>query len=263
MSSLSGKIVEPRADVEGDVDFVLGERLRALRKSAGLTQFELSKKLKISQHALSSLEGRADIQVSTIRKYVEALGATLQINAAFSADTPIVFRIADAFDIELVNDNQLVLPILGDDNFRPQRDVVLSVKPKYSTQILTGKKTVEVRRRFPVNVPKGTLAYIYSTTPDKALVGFAEIESVTKKSVSAMWQAHRQETCITKRDFDSYFSGQEFGFALRFRRAKPFKESIDLAQLRERFGFEPPQSFLYAKPLLRKALRYELTELSH
>lgn len=261
MSSLSGKIIETHAGIEGVDDFALGKRLRALRELAGLTQAELSSKLEMTQRSLSKLENQTDIHVSTVKRYVEALGATLQVNAAFSADGAIAFRVADTFELESVDENQLLLPIIGDGDFRAQRDVVLSIKPKYSTKILEGTKTIELRRRFPVKVPKGTLAYIYSTTPEKALVGFAEIESVTKKPVSAMWQRHRHEACVTKSDFDDYFSGQEFGFALRFSRAKPFKESIDLMELRQRFGFEPPQSFLYAKPLLREALRHEFAEL--
>jgi len=78
-----------------------------------------------------------------------------------------------------------------------------------------------------------------------------------------MWRAHKVEACISKRDFESYFRGQDFGFALRFRSAKPFKQAIDLTELRERFGFEPPQSFLYAKPALREALRHEFAEISY
>ena len=263
MSNLSGKIIEPHTEPDHGAGFVLGKRLRALRQLAGVTHIEMCEKLEIGSRALSSLEDQADINISTIKRYVEALGASLQINAAFSAAGPITFRIANAFDLETTDENQLVLPIFRDDDFHAHRDVVLSVKPKYSDNIVKGRKTVELRRRFPTSVPTGTLAFIYSTAPKKALVGFAEIESVAKKRVSTMWRTYRQEICINKRDFDSYFFGQEFGFALRFIKAKPFREAIDLSELRERFGFIPPQSFLYAKPLLREALRYELTELSY
>ncbi|MEO0917610.1 MAG: Cro/Cl family transcriptional regulator, partial [Pseudomonadota bacterium] len=36
-----------------------------------------------------------------------------------------------------------------------------------------------------------------------------------------------------------------------------------LSELREKFGFEPPQSFLYAKHNLRKALQDEPAIVSH
>lgn len=263
MSYLTGKIIEAHSDPDGCGDFVLGMRLKALREVTRTSQIELAGKLGISRSALARLEKKADIQVSIVRRYVEALGASLKINAEFAPSSVTALRIAEAFDVDFIDESQLVLPIFGDEDFRHQRDVVLSIKPQYSTKILKGEKTVELRRRFPVNVPAGTLAFIYSTTPDKALVGFAEIRMVSKSKVADIWKQFKSEACITKEDFDAYFSGQEFGFALQFRRAKRFKEAIDLADLRERFGFEPPQSFLYAKPLLREALRYELSELSH
>lgn len=262
MTKLSGKVVEARK-VTGKADgLALGRRLQQLRKIAGVTQEDLATKLEITQAALSKLENRADVHVSTMRQYVEALGAKLQINAAFTPESAVGFHILTAFDPDAVDDNQLVLPIYGDDDFRPHRDVVLSIKPQYSSKILSGEKTVELRRRFPIKVPSGTLAFIYSTTPEKALVGCAEIASVTKERVSTMWRNLKGEACISKRDFDEYFIGQDFGFALRFSRVKPFKSAINLNALRDRFDFEAPQSFLYAKPLLREALKHELTELS-
>jgi len=261
--TLSGKIIETYVGIEDDESLALGKRLQMLRKLAGLTQADLSNKLKISQGALSRLENRTDIHVSTVKQYVEALGARLQIRAAFLSDHPISFRVTEILDTDLVDERQLLLPAFENDVFRPQRDVVLSIKPQYSSKIIEGTKTIELRRRFPINVPQGTLAFIYSTTPEKALIGYAEIVSVTKEPISHMWHAHKEEACISKRDFESYFSGQDFGFALRFRSARSFKQAIDLTELRERFSFEPPQSFLYAKPALREALRHELAELSH
>lgn len=262
MTKLSGKVIETRNVASGGDSIVLGKRLQRLRKIAGITQGELAGRMAISQAALSKLENRIDVHVSTVRQYVEALGAKLYINAAFTADSAVGFHVLNAFDADSVDENQLVLPICGDEDFRPQRDVVLSIKPQYSSKILAGEKTVELRRRFPLKVPGGTLAFIYSTTPDKALVGCAEIASVTKERVTTMWRKLKEEACIAKRDFDDYFSGQEFGFALRFSRVQTFKNAIDLNVLRDRFDFEAPQSFLYAKPLLREALKHELTELS-
>ncbi|MBO9505384.1 helix-turn-helix domain-containing protein [Qipengyuania flava] len=262
MTRLSGKIVETRGAEIGESELALGKRLRGLRTFAELTQADLAKRLGISQAALSKLEGRTDIHVSKVREYVEALGAQLHIGATFSSASEIGFRVLSAFDAEALDENQLVLPIYGDDAFRKHRDVVLSIKPQYSSKILTGEKTVELRRRFPLKVPKGTLAFIYSTTPDKALVGCAEIAAVTKERVPTIWRNLRDEACIEKADFDAYFDNQDHGFVLRFSKAKAFQNSIDLNELRSRFDFEAPQSFLYAKPLLREALRHELSELS-
>jgi predicted transcriptional regulator len=152
---------------------------------------------------------------------------------------------------------------MSSDLFVPQRDMVLSIKPQYSEKIIVGRKTVELRRRFPVNVPKGTKAYVYSTTPVRAIVGYAEIKGVLKKPVAQIWEDHSHTAFIKKEDFDAYFKGAEHGFVLCFKNARALNNEIKLDELRERYHFQPPQSFLYAKPLLRKALENERTSLSH
>jgi transcriptional regulator with XRE-family HTH domain len=60
---------------------VHGYQLRTLRKEAGLTQVELAEKLDVSQNRISRLErGVIDsVQLDTLQRYVEALGATLRV----------------------------------------------------------------------------------------------------------------------------------------------------------------------------------------
>src|SRR5262249_9618934 len=57
--------------------------LDELRRARAMTQQELAKVLKVNQAAVSKLESRLDMYVSTLRKYVEALGGELEINARF------------------------------------------------------------------------------------------------------------------------------------------------------------------------------------
>jgi transcriptional regulator with XRE-family HTH domain len=53
--------------------------LAEIRKSVGLTQEELAATLGIKQPTLSRLESQADMQVSTLRNLIEALGGKLEI----------------------------------------------------------------------------------------------------------------------------------------------------------------------------------------
>lgn len=55
--------------------------LRRLREAVGLTQEELATRVEITQSQLSKLERRADHRLSTLRRYVEALGGSLEICA--------------------------------------------------------------------------------------------------------------------------------------------------------------------------------------
>jgi transcriptional regulator with XRE-family HTH domain len=55
--------------------------LRALREAVGLTQEELARKVVVTQSQLSKLERREDHRISTLRRYVEALGGRLEVSA--------------------------------------------------------------------------------------------------------------------------------------------------------------------------------------
>jgi DNA-binding XRE family transcriptional regulator len=57
--------------------------LDALRDARQLTQVQMAHLLKISQGAVSKVERRSDMFVSTLRNYVRAIGGDLQIRAVF------------------------------------------------------------------------------------------------------------------------------------------------------------------------------------
>src|SRR5690349_13899008 len=57
--------------------------LRDLRKALALTQIDLSKKLHMKQEAISRLERRSDLLLSTLVSYVKAMGGELNITAKF------------------------------------------------------------------------------------------------------------------------------------------------------------------------------------
>jgi hypothetical protein len=57
--------------------------LDALRDAKQLTQVQMAHLLKISQGAVSKVERRSDMFVSTLRNYVRAIGGDLEIRAVF------------------------------------------------------------------------------------------------------------------------------------------------------------------------------------
>jgi predicted transcriptional regulator len=58
--------------------------LRKIRELIGITQKEMAKKLKIEQGTLSRAERSADPKLSTLRRYVEALGGEIEVRAVFN-----------------------------------------------------------------------------------------------------------------------------------------------------------------------------------
>ena len=63
----------------------LGEAmtLEELRKARDLSQEEIATALSVGQPAVAKLEKRPDMHVSNLRRYIEALGGTLEITARF------------------------------------------------------------------------------------------------------------------------------------------------------------------------------------
>ena len=58
-------------------------QLQALRMARKVTQLEVAKAMNVEQAAVSKLERREDMYVSTLREYVKALGGELKLVASF------------------------------------------------------------------------------------------------------------------------------------------------------------------------------------
>lgn len=71
--------------------------LREIRKSREYSQVTLSEILGMNQGDLSKFERRTDAYLSTIRRYVEAMGGTLELIATFPDTGPV--KIANLGDL--------------------------------------------------------------------------------------------------------------------------------------------------------------------
>lgn len=82
---LKGRMTpEARARVDARLARTLASMpLPEMRKAIGLTQAELAANLETGQGTVSKLERAADMYLSTLRKYVEALGGELHLVASF------------------------------------------------------------------------------------------------------------------------------------------------------------------------------------
>lgn len=57
--------------------------LAELRQARKMTQEQIAQTLKIKQASVSKMESQADMYISTMRKYIEAMGGQLEIVAKF------------------------------------------------------------------------------------------------------------------------------------------------------------------------------------
>ena len=88
---LDGLPSERGARVEARADEIHQEylTLKKLRAHMELTQTALARTMGVAQATIAQLEQRNDIRVSTLRKYVEALGGTLSITVDMPGERPV------------------------------------------------------------------------------------------------------------------------------------------------------------------------------
>jgi DNA-directed RNA polymerase specialized sigma subunit len=73
---------EQIAKIDREIEQELLEMdLRAVRELAGKTQVEVAAEVEMTQSEVSRFEKRSDVRLSTLRKYIEALGGELEISA--------------------------------------------------------------------------------------------------------------------------------------------------------------------------------------
>ncbi len=72
--------------------------LHELREARALTQKALGEVLKVKQPAVARLERRADMYVSNLRAYIEAMGGQLKIVAEFPHGNVAITNFSEAGD---------------------------------------------------------------------------------------------------------------------------------------------------------------------
>ena len=70
--------------------------LEELRKTRAVSQIDIAQTLEVGQPAVAKLERRADMHVSSLRRYVEALGGTLEITARFPEASVTLSNLGEA-----------------------------------------------------------------------------------------------------------------------------------------------------------------------
>ena len=66
--------------------------LKDLREAVERTQKDLAERLGVGQDTISRIEQRSDILLSTLRRYVEAMGGALELVARFPDRQPFVIE---------------------------------------------------------------------------------------------------------------------------------------------------------------------------
>lgn len=131
----------------------------------------------------------------------------------------------------------------------------LSLKPHFAEMILSGRKTVELRRVRP-RVGGSTVAVFYATSPAQLIVGTSRIEGVETDAPAEIWRRFGPDCGLARDEFDAYFAGANLAVAIQLVEPRRLGEGIPLAEFRQRWqGFEPPQSFRYLDAVRAASVR--------
>ncbi|WP_223627105.1 ASCH domain-containing protein [Microbacterium sp. EST19A] len=128
------------------------------------------------------------------------------------------------------------------------RALFLSIKPRYARAILEGRKTIEVRRKFP-DLPAGTTIVLYSSSPERAIVGTVRLKQASKLPPDRVWELHSDAIDIPEDALGEYLQGTDASTLLEVERPRAWERPVSLASLRDLLGFGPPQSFRYLDSL--------------
>jgi predicted transcriptional regulator len=117
----------------------------------------------------------------------------------------------------------------------------LSIKRIYAERIITGIKTIELRKR-PIGMELGDLILLYETAPDSVIRGGFIADKTISLPVLQMWEKYHSVMGVEKEFYDSYFDNCEFAYGTLIYRNFAFPE-LTLNQIyQECPGFMPPQA---------------------
>lgn len=118
---------------------------------------------------------------------------------------------------------------------------LLSIKPEYVKQILSGRKKYEYRKRiFKKNVET---VIIYSSMPEGKIIGEFLIEMILLDTPDNIWEKTKNYSGISKKGFRDYFSGKNKAYAIKIGEFTKYETPIN--PYTEFENFQAPQSFKY------------------
>jgi len=124
-----------------------------------------------------------------------------------------------------------------------EKDVLCSIKPQYVEKILNGSKTVELRRKFNVELINSRL-FIYATSPVMAVVASANIKNIEYFDIQKIWNLYGDASGITENSYYNYFKNCELGYVIHLDNVKKLPNEILRSNLIKK-GIYPPQSYRY------------------
>jgi len=126
-----------------------------------------------------------------------------------------------------------------------ESSIILSIKTKFADRIMSGEKTVELRRRF-VGKFLDSHAFIYASGLKKKIVGCCKLVCSfwSVGGTPSVHDATREKACVSLDEFNKLFGGSECLVCYSIRDVIRYDKPYDLSD----FGLShAPQSWAYAR----------------
>ena len=117
---------------------------------------------------------------------------------------------------------------------------LISIKPKYVNRMLSGEKSIEIRRRS-VNLPDGALLWIYATLPLGCILAVAGVEGIVTDKPHKIWSKYASQIGVGEDEYATYVRNCNRISAIKIRsidKIKPIPLSLLKSQVK---SFHPPQ----------------------
>lgn len=124
--------------------------------------------------------------------------------------------------------------------------LLLSIHPQYADRILSGQKTVELRRVRP-RVKAGDCVVVYATAPTMAVVGSVKVRDLVSGTPESLWRLFGEAACgVPPAAYNAYFHGSPSAFGIVVTQPQRLPQTVSLMSLKGLIpGFNPPQIFRY------------------
>lgn len=139
------------------------------------------------------------------------------------------------------------------------RPILLSIRTEHVSNILSGSKQVEFRRRAPTQYAPFQAA-LYSSRDEKSIRAIATITRIFTADLETLWAKFSTSGGISRAYFNSYFDGCDSGHGLELSNVEELATPIPLSSMRSDLRLRPPQSWQYLSlEVLQQISNYKLS----
>ena len=126
-------------------------------------------------------------------------------------------------------------------------DILISVQKRYFDSIVSGKKSVELRRREP-KISHGSRIWLYCKSPIATVSAVCKLQRIETLPIEEIWENHQHSLAISKPEFDEYLHGRESATALIIGEVRLLRNPVHLDAIRSiKINFQPPQFFMHLR----------------